>query len=309
MSVFTRCVLHPVEALCSTLGKAMAAFFSEVPLQWQPVVMLVGTATALLLLLTLTRYRLVIPLLLRIEPRTPVSSNQDKQIIRHRDTDANISYIESPRGSRQQKYLQTHLQRDLGVGQVGNLTLCDKNNLNNCRMIENQAFPCQKVPSVPNSYLLNHASCRNDPEGSVVPFTLVKEAQINESLSRKPMSMSVEDRQNQRSSRWMSLLRDQNRKKADIIGCERNSLERMMPVSEQQLKRGFKTVSVTKTQSRKPSQNLKASKVLFNDEKENSRNIPSGRSRSKKTGQQRRRRGKVEDVPWSAEVEVITDSD
>ncbi|XP_070208379.1 uncharacterized protein [Littorina saxatilis] len=72
MSVATRCIVHPTEMLAGGMGRALRNFFTQIPLHWQPVCMLLAVALTLIILLMTCSYRLHIPLLLRIEPRTPV---------------------------------------------------------------------------------------------------------------------------------------------------------------------------------------------------------------------------------------------
>ncbi|XP_005107581.1 uncharacterized protein LOC101862372 [Aplysia californica] len=71
-TLLTRCLLLPTELISSSLGRSLRAFFTEIPAQWQLLVMLIAVVGVLILLLMLFRYRLSIPMLLRIEPRTPV---------------------------------------------------------------------------------------------------------------------------------------------------------------------------------------------------------------------------------------------
>lgn len=73
-SVFTKGILHSLEIGSSSLGRSLRAFFSEIPSQWQPLIMIFAVAIFLVILMMVFRYRLSIPLVLRIEPRTPVHS-------------------------------------------------------------------------------------------------------------------------------------------------------------------------------------------------------------------------------------------
>ncbi|XP_046326376.2 chloride channel CLIC-like protein 1 [Haliotis rufescens] len=74
-SALTRCILHPIEKLSSGLGRSFRVFFAEIPAQWQPIIMVLLLLLALVLLLLVFSYRISIPLLFRVEPKTPV---QDK---------------------------------------------------------------------------------------------------------------------------------------------------------------------------------------------------------------------------------------
>ncbi|XP_076438110.1 uncharacterized protein LOC143277208 [Babylonia areolata] len=71
-SVMTRAIVHPAETLASGLGRALRHFFTEIPLHWQPVCLLLIVTFTFVLLLLACSYRFSIPMLLRIEPRTPV---------------------------------------------------------------------------------------------------------------------------------------------------------------------------------------------------------------------------------------------
>ncbi|XP_046563246.1 uncharacterized protein LOC124272145 [Haliotis rubra] len=75
-SALTRCILHPMEKLSSGLGRSFRVFFAEIPAQWQPIIMALLLLCALMLLLVVFSYRISIPLLFKVEPKTPV---QDKQ--------------------------------------------------------------------------------------------------------------------------------------------------------------------------------------------------------------------------------------
>ncbi|XP_067664573.1 uncharacterized protein [Haliotis asinina] len=75
-SALTRCILHPMEKLSSGLGRSCRVFFAEIPAQWQPIIMVLLLLCALVLLLVVFSYRISIPHLFKVEPKTPV---QDKQ--------------------------------------------------------------------------------------------------------------------------------------------------------------------------------------------------------------------------------------
>ena len=72
VSVVTRCLVHPAELLSAGLGRALRVFFAHIPLHWQPVCLLLVLTLTLLTLLMTCSYRLCVPLLFRVEPRTPV---------------------------------------------------------------------------------------------------------------------------------------------------------------------------------------------------------------------------------------------
>ncbi|RUS71248.1 hypothetical protein EGW08_020983, partial [Elysia chlorotica] len=321
-SVFTRCILHPVELCGSTLGKALRAFFSEIPLQWQPAVMLVGTATALLLVLTATRYRLVIPMLLRLEPRTPVLTVSDTGD-RHGDCQrrergtcsgatGSASYIESPHDVHLQKYRYHNLQRG-SRNLVHNL--CDEKNSKYSGKEPNWENCGPEFSPTQNSCSVTHHNCRqsNDGEQNEIQPTPVVESLANEQFGRKSIPTSVEKCQNQRPSRLLRLFREDNSQETvdstDSIGFKRNNLQRVLKTSSETVNSGR-----TRTQKRSTtSQFSKAPDGLLNDEKENSCKIPcaTGKSTLKKSVRSRRRKGKgkTEDSLWSVDAEVISDSD
>ncbi|ESO86083.1 hypothetical protein LOTGIDRAFT_167589 [Lottia gigantea] len=104
-SALTRCLLHPMELLFSGLGRSFRAFFVEIPAQWQPVLLVILTLVLLALMLMTCSYRLQIPLLFNIEPKTPVyiqdcshrNTNQNSPHLSSSDlTNRNGSYISSP---------------------------------------------------------------------------------------------------------------------------------------------------------------------------------------------------------------------
>ncbi|KAK6167346.1 hypothetical protein SNE40_021397 [Patella caerulea] len=89
-SAVTRCVLHPMELLFSGLGRSFRAFFAEIPIQWQPLLLVILTMILLVVILMTCSYRLHIPLLFKIEPKTPVYV----QDIKHSNINQNSSYMQ-----------------------------------------------------------------------------------------------------------------------------------------------------------------------------------------------------------------------
>ena len=82
-SSFTRCVTKPLELFCSAIGRCLRLIFQEIPAQWQPVVMVIITLILLILVITTCRYRVSVPLFLKIEPsrKTPIIIRTDtKQV-------------------------------------------------------------------------------------------------------------------------------------------------------------------------------------------------------------------------------------
>ena len=85
-SSFTKCVTVPLETVSMGIGRSLHNLFSEIPVTWQPVIMV----TLILFLLTsammFCSYKLSLPLLLRLEPvrRTPVIFRTCRQVRRTR---------------------------------------------------------------------------------------------------------------------------------------------------------------------------------------------------------------------------------
>ncbi|KAH3798849.1 uncharacterized protein LOC127838680 isoform X2 [Dreissena polymorpha] len=71
-SVLSHCIVHPVEVILGGLGRSFRLFFSEIPGPWQPVMLFVIVIFALLIVTMCFGYRIHLPFLLKIEPRTPV---------------------------------------------------------------------------------------------------------------------------------------------------------------------------------------------------------------------------------------------
>ncbi|XP_013408110.1 uncharacterized protein LOC106172066 [Lingula anatina] len=67
-SAFTKCITKPLEILCSGLGRCFRLLLTEIPVQWQPVVMLVLILFLLIVTIMLCSYRISLPLFLKIEP-------------------------------------------------------------------------------------------------------------------------------------------------------------------------------------------------------------------------------------------------
>lgn len=71
-SVVTRSLLHPVELFFSGIGKSFKLFFNEIPAQWQPVMLITMTIIFILTAVMVCGYKITLPLLIKIEPKTPV---------------------------------------------------------------------------------------------------------------------------------------------------------------------------------------------------------------------------------------------
>ncbi|VDI02573.1 Hypothetical predicted protein [Mytilus galloprovincialis] len=72
-SVITRSLLHPIELFFGGIGKSFRLFFNEIPAQWQPIMLIVIVVVFLLTIVILCGYRISLPLILKIEPKTPQS--------------------------------------------------------------------------------------------------------------------------------------------------------------------------------------------------------------------------------------------
>ncbi|XP_071141683.1 uncharacterized protein [Mytilus edulis] len=72
-SVITRSLLHPIELFFGGIGKSFRLFFNEIPAQWQPIMLIVIVVVSLLSIVMLCGYRISLPLILKIEPKTPQS--------------------------------------------------------------------------------------------------------------------------------------------------------------------------------------------------------------------------------------------
>ncbi|CAC5400504.1 CLCC1 [Mytilus coruscus] len=70
-SVITRSLLHPIELFFGGIGKSFRLFFNEIPAQWQPIMLIVIVLVFLLTIVMLCGYRISLPLILKIEPKTP----------------------------------------------------------------------------------------------------------------------------------------------------------------------------------------------------------------------------------------------
>jgi hypothetical protein len=79
-SAFSHCITYPVEILFAGLGRAFRAFFTEIPSPWQPVMLVIIVIFLLLTLVMLFGYRIHLPMLLKIEPKTPVYLHVEKKI-------------------------------------------------------------------------------------------------------------------------------------------------------------------------------------------------------------------------------------
>jgi hypothetical protein len=65
-----RSMLHPIELFFSGIGKSFRLFFSEIPVQWQPIMLVTMTIIFMMIIVMICGYRISLPLLLKIEPKT-----------------------------------------------------------------------------------------------------------------------------------------------------------------------------------------------------------------------------------------------
>lgn len=72
-SAFSHCIVYPIETILGGLGRALRAFFSEIPTQWQPFLFVITVVFILLTLVMWFGYRIHLPFILRFEPKTPVN--------------------------------------------------------------------------------------------------------------------------------------------------------------------------------------------------------------------------------------------
>ncbi|XP_076082735.1 uncharacterized protein LOC143053824 isoform X1 [Mytilus galloprovincialis] len=90
-SVITRSLLHPIELFFGGIGKSFRLFFNEIPAQWQPIMLIVIVVVFLLTIVMLCGYRISLPLILKIEPKTPQSCKTK----RHTGRDSIDGYIKT----------------------------------------------------------------------------------------------------------------------------------------------------------------------------------------------------------------------
>lgn len=61
-----------MELFFEAFGKSINLFFREIPTPWQPFLLILMTIVIILCLVMMCGYRLHLPFLLKIEPKTPV---------------------------------------------------------------------------------------------------------------------------------------------------------------------------------------------------------------------------------------------
>ncbi|GFO01789.1 chloride channel clic-like protein 1 [Plakobranchus ocellatus] len=293
-SMLSRCILHPLELISSTMGKSLRAFFSEIPLQWQPVLMLVAVMIAILLILTLTRYRLVIPLLLRIEPKTPATTpdihgpyshpKRNESRILYRDHDFHLQkrlYDINPKNNSDNSY-NIHCVRNSATER--SLSLFD---------LKDREFPIK---------------AKNNSKEEKIIFTAIKDVCNERDLDRKHSGIPHRELQGQSQLTKSKLTRSSN---FDNLGRKtlnndpltgKNSIENAV----RNFRRSKKKDEKMTCKSSSLSERLKTSK----DEKENIWNIPSRASKlNKRKGIAAKKKEKDKDMLWSPYVEVISDSE
>ena len=300
--MLSRCILHPVEMFSSTLGKAMRAFFSQVPLQWQPVLMLVAMATGLLLVLTLARYRLVIPLLLRIEPQTPVSASGDS----HRRSNTSLAYNTPVCDKLQQNYL--HKQSLQSSEREHNGYIYHGNDHTDRNQACSASQLIETISSPQNPGISYHTHRNLDKQG-ISQLAKGRVSLFNEVLGRQSRSESVNNSPTHRlrltdSDRGLSLQDDDFIESS--MACSRGDpLKCIRDSSSIQQNRTGLVKSSRIPRKKEPLHHVSSTKQISNIGKENS----SPGLRPRKASMQRRKRGKALDVPWSPDSIVISDSD
>lgn len=101
-SAFTRCIMKPLELVCSGIGQCLKLILTEVPLHWQPLVMTILNLTVVILLVMTCSYRISMPLL-KIEPHHKPKSPQE---IRYRKKRAQKMHCKSIEGTSPRKLNQ-----------------------------------------------------------------------------------------------------------------------------------------------------------------------------------------------------------
>ncbi|CAC5361968.1 CLCC1 [Mytilus coruscus] len=77
-SVITRSILHPIELFFGGIGKSFRIFFNEIPAQWQPIMLIVIVLVFLLTIVMLCGYKIKLPFILQIEPKTSCKTKSKK---------------------------------------------------------------------------------------------------------------------------------------------------------------------------------------------------------------------------------------
>ncbi|WAR17217.1 Y057-like protein [Mya arenaria] len=97
-SAFSHCILHPCELLLGGLGRSLRVFFSEIPSPWQLPLLIIIVCFLLLIVIMCFGYRLHLPLLFKIEPKTPVyiQVHRQKKYVKLREQQLNFSIESSP---------------------------------------------------------------------------------------------------------------------------------------------------------------------------------------------------------------------
>ncbi|OWF38492.1 uncharacterized protein LOC110466223 [Mizuhopecten yessoensis] len=76
-STITRCIIYPMELFFEGVGRSLRLFFTEIPLHWQPLMFIAMVIILLITILVLGGYRLHVPFLFKMEPKTPVIVNKN----------------------------------------------------------------------------------------------------------------------------------------------------------------------------------------------------------------------------------------
>ncbi|KAL4218385.1 hypothetical protein ACF0H5_023122 [Mactra antiquata] len=70
-SVISNCIIYPFEIMCASLGRGFKEFFSHIPAQWQPIMLIIFVILLIIFLTMLFSYELNL-FGLKLKPETPI---------------------------------------------------------------------------------------------------------------------------------------------------------------------------------------------------------------------------------------------
>ncbi|XP_033743839.1 uncharacterized protein LOC117329797 [Pecten maximus] len=76
-SAVTRCIIYPMELFFESVGRSLGLLFNEIPLHWQPLMFAAIVILLIIIIIVLGGYRLHVPFLFKMEPKTPVIVNKN----------------------------------------------------------------------------------------------------------------------------------------------------------------------------------------------------------------------------------------
>ncbi|XP_069130804.1 uncharacterized protein [Argopecten irradians] len=76
-STVTRCIIYPMELIFESVGRSFGLFFKEIPFHWQPIMFAAIVIILIITIVMLGGYRLHIPFIFKMEPKTPVIVNKN----------------------------------------------------------------------------------------------------------------------------------------------------------------------------------------------------------------------------------------